>query len=80
MEGEAFMSELRKKAEIQGDIIKRFSEIQDICNEGVTLTKGMSKLDDAAGLSNLSDKIFEKIDEIKDFLFDFEETLDPDED
>lgn len=65
---------------MQGDIIKRFSEIRDICNEGVTLTEGMSKFDDAAGLSNLSDKIFEKIDEIKDLLFEFEETLEPDED
>lgn len=80
MKGEVFMAELRKKAEFQGDIVKRFSEIQDICNEGVTLTKGMSNLDDAASLSNLSDKIFEKIDEIKDLLFEFEETLDPDED
>jgi hypothetical protein len=74
------MAELRKKAELQSDIVSRFSEIQGISNEGITLAKGMSTLDNAADVSNMSDKILEKIDEIKDLVFEFEETLDQDTD
>lgn len=80
MKGGAFVAELRKKTEIQGDIVGHFSEIRNVCDTGVALTKEISNLDDAENISALIDKIFEKIEEVRDLLFEIEDTLDPEKD
>ncbi|NWF97637.1 MAG: hypothetical protein HXY52_01690 [Nitrospirae bacterium] len=69
------MAELRKKSDLQNEIINCFTEIENLCEEGITQTKELATIDDTTNISDTADKIFEKIDEIRDLLFEIEETF-----
>ncbi len=74
------MAELRKKSDLQSEIINCFSEIENLCEEVITQTKEIADIEDTANISETADKIFEKIDEIRDLLFELEETFEEYED
>jgi len=67
----------KKRMDIEGDIIKHLSEIKSLSDSGASLIDkgGRSNEDDISKAFDLSDQIFEKLDVIRDLLFELEDTL-----